>query len=192
MQRIVPIVDLPRLVAWECTWFATRSALAGRRWASHATGLRIIVKNASRQPDSFCTIGIAVEVTHRSQRRLFGLTGLAPLGDEVAPPHRPEPGRGQGRLRLLPTEAADTAGSPPALPPLSPLAWRAFDYGDLAEAITQLDHAIRYALRSLEMIVYGERSPAHQTLERGSASADHTSWSGAGAPEQNGGRGPIT
>ena len=33
-------------------------------------------------------IGIAVEVTHRSNRRVFGLSNGAPLRDGVAPPHR--------------------------------------------------------------------------------------------------------
>ena len=53
-------------------------------------------KNAAQLLDSVCMVGIAVGVTHRSRRRLFGLAGLALLGDEVAPTYRPEPGRGRG------------------------------------------------------------------------------------------------
>ena len=37
--------------------------------------------------------GIAVEVIHLAERRLFGLEGLTPLRDQVAPPRQPEPGR---------------------------------------------------------------------------------------------------
>jgi hypothetical protein len=41
-------------------------------------------------------VGIAVEVTHRSKRRLFGLRGLIPLRDAVRAPHRPNANRGRG------------------------------------------------------------------------------------------------
>ena len=37
------------------------------------------VKNATQLLDHFCAAGIAVEVTHRSKRRLFGLRGVAPV-----------------------------------------------------------------------------------------------------------------
>jgi hypothetical protein len=39
--------------------------------------------------DDFCAAGIAVEVTHRSKRSLFGLAGLTPLHDAVRPRGRP-------------------------------------------------------------------------------------------------------
>ena len=45
---------------------------------SLAAGLGMAVKNAAALLDAFCAAGIAVEVTHRSARRLFGLAGLAP------------------------------------------------------------------------------------------------------------------
>ena len=70
-------------------------------------------KNAIELLAGFCRDGIAVEVTHRSKRRLFGLAGLAPLRDEVAPPRRPEPGRGRGRPPAIRIEAEP----PPAPPP---------------------------------------------------------------------------
>ena len=104
------------LLDMERAWFTARSAVAGRRSNSRAgiaidllavaplisapslaTGLGMAMKNALELLDSFCADGIAIEVTHRSRRRLFGLAGLAPLRDEVLPPRRPEPGRGRGR-----------------------------------------------------------------------------------------------
>ncbi len=75
------------------------------------------VKNAALLLDDFCAAGIAIEVTHRSKRRLFGLTGLAPLRDAVRPPYRPEPGRRRGRPSLV----AEEAITMPALPPVPPL-----------------------------------------------------------------------
>ncbi len=37
------------------------------------------IKNAAALLDQFCAAGVAVEVTHRSKQRLFGLVGLALL-----------------------------------------------------------------------------------------------------------------
>ena len=90
----------------ERAWFAARTAVAGRRRTSRAalavdlmaatplvsattlaTGLGMAIKNAGALPAAFCAAGIAVEVTHRSKRRLFGLAGLAPLRDGVAAAH---------------------------------------------------------------------------------------------------------
>ena len=109
----------------ERAWFAARAAVAGRRRHSRAAaaidllaaaplvsasslaaGLGMAVKNAAALLEQFQKAGIVVEVTHRSKRRLFGLAGLAPLRDGVAPPRRPEPGRGRGRPPVLPAEAA--------------------------------------------------------------------------------------
>jgi hypothetical protein len=50
------------------------------------------VKNATALLDRFCREGIAIEMTHRSKRRLYGLAGLAPLRDGVAAPRRPSRG----------------------------------------------------------------------------------------------------
>ena len=96
---------LALLVAMERAWRAARGAVAGRRRHSRAAaavdllaaaplvsatslaaGLGMAVKNATLLLDDFCAAGIAIEVTHRSKRRLFGLTGLAPLRDVVRPP----------------------------------------------------------------------------------------------------------
>ena len=55
--------------------------------------LGIAVKNAIRILDELLAAGIAIEVTHRSKRRLFGLQGLTPLqrGGASALPARSEP-----------------------------------------------------------------------------------------------------
>ncbi len=103
----------------EGAWFEARAAVAGRRRHSHATtvvdllaavpllsattlarGLGLAVKNAIGLLDSLVIAGVAVEVTHRAKRRLFGLKGLERLAAVVRPPERPEPGRGRGRPPL--------------------------------------------------------------------------------------------
>ena len=114
----------------ERNWLSARSAVAGRRRNSRAAaavdflaaapllsattlaaGLGMAIKNAAALLEDFCTAGIAVEVTHRSARRLFGLVGLAPLRDEIAPPRRPMPGRSRGRPPSLRTEQGHDAGA---------------------------------------------------------------------------------
>jgi hypothetical protein len=157
---------LALLVALERAWRAARHAVSGRRRHSRAAaavdllagapllsatslaaGLGMAVKNATLLLDDFCAAGLAIEVTHRSKRRLFGLTGLAPLRDVVRPPYRPEPGRGRGRPPLM----AEEASTVPALPspPPTPLDRRPFDYSDLAHWMTQMDQTIRQARRAL-------------------------------------------
>ena len=49
---------------------------------SLAHSLDIAIKNAASLLDAFVARGIAIEVTHRSKRRLFGLKHLAPLREE--------------------------------------------------------------------------------------------------------------
>ena len=159
------------LLDLERAWFAARTAIAGRRRDSHAAaavdllaatpllsasslaaGLGIAVKTAIRLFDGLVAAGVAVEVTHRSKRRLFGLHGMTPLGDAVAPPYRPEPGRGRGRPPLL----VDAPERPPApLPPLTPIARKEFDYSDIEAAMAQADEAIRKARRALAGLARG-------------------------------------
>jgi hypothetical protein len=155
----------------ERAWFAARSQAAGRRRTSRAgaaidvlaaaplvsatslgRALGMAPQNAAALLDRFRADGIAIEVTHRSKRRLFGLAALAPLRDGVAPPRRPEPGRGRGRPPLRP--AADEVGAPidappPPLPPLTPLERRSFDYSGLDAAMALADAAMRSARRLL-------------------------------------------
>ena len=94
------------------------------------------------------------EVTHRAKRRLYGLAGLAPLRDEVAPPRRPEPGRGRGRPPVLPPEQASPPPPLPA-PALTPIARREFDTSDLEAAMAFVDEAIRRARRNLASLRSG-------------------------------------
>jgi hypothetical protein len=160
------------LMDMERAWFAARAAVAGRRRNSRApaavdilaaaplvsatslaAGLGMAVKNAAALLDAFCAAGIAVEVTHRSKRRLFGLAGLAPLRDAVRPPTRPDPTRGQGRPRLdQPDDPADSLV--PTLPsaPLTPIDRRQFDYSDLDQWMAQMDQAIRQTRRTLSAL----------------------------------------
>jgi hypothetical protein len=156
---------LQLLQTLERAWFAARSQAADRRSTSRAgaaidvlaaaplvsatslgKALGMATQNAAQLLDRFCADGIAIEVTHRSKRRLFGLAALAPLRDGVAPPRRPEPGRGRGRPPILPVEDAVTA--PPApLPPLTTLERRSLDYSGLDAAIAFADAAMRGARR---------------------------------------------
>ena len=63
--------------------------------ASLAKDLDMAIPNAAAFLDQFTAAGIAVEVTHRSKQRLFGLAMFAPLWRSQ--PRRPETGRGRGR-----------------------------------------------------------------------------------------------
>ena len=158
----------------ERAWFSARHAVASRRRNSRAaaaidilaaaplvsatslaTGLGMAVKNTTALLDGFCVEGIVVEVTHRSKRRLFGLAALAPLRGEVAPPRRPEPGRGRGRpLTLI---VADEVLSPPLPePPLTPIERRAFDYSDFEHWMAHADQAIRKTRNVLDQLARGQ------------------------------------
>jgi hypothetical protein len=138
----------------ERAWFTARAAVAGRRRHSRAAkasdllaatpvlsastlaaGLGMAVKNAAALLDTFRSVGLVIEVTHRSKRRLFGLAGLAPLREAVAAPRRPEPGRGRGRPVLMIDEPELPASQPPPVP-LAPIERRAFDYHELTEAMS--------------------------------------------------------
>jgi hypothetical protein len=160
------------LFALERVWFGARAAVAGRRRTSRAAaavdilataplvsatslaaGLGMAVKNATALLDAFCTAGIAVEVTHRSKRRLFGLSGLAPMRDAVRPPYRPDPSRSRGRPRLdQPHDPANRLV--PTLPsaPLTPIDRRRFDYSHLDHWMAQMDQTIQNARRTLDSV----------------------------------------
>ena len=163
------------LMDLERAWFGARAAVAGRRRDSHAAAavdrlaavplisatslaaaLGIAVKNSIRLLDDFVGGGIAVEVTHRSRRRLFGLKAMAPLADAVRLPYRPEPGRRRGRPpgRDLTDAIADPPELPPApLPSLTPVERRAFDYSDVEHDMAQLDRVVSQTKRALDTLV---------------------------------------
>jgi hypothetical protein len=161
---------LDALYAMERAWFQARHSIAGHRKDSNmaaavdllaaapllsattlAAILGIAIKSAIRILDALTTSGIAIEVTHRSKRRLFGLQGLAPLRQVVRPPYRPDPNRGPGRPRHgLVENLADMRS--PALPPLTPLDRRAFDFTALEEAMAHLDTVIRTSRSALRPI----------------------------------------
>jgi hypothetical protein len=163
---------LDLLYAMERSWFEARQGITGRRKTSHAAAavdvlaaapvisatslagvLGIAVKNAIRILDELQAAEIAIEVTHRSKRRLFGLKGLAPLRDVVRPPYRSDPSRGPGRPQLGVADDLPAVEFGP-LPPLTPIERRAFEYTALEEAIAHLDAVVRrtrHTLRSLTM-----------------------------------------
>jgi len=147
------------------TWLEARRRVGGRRSNSRAPlavdvmaatplisattlagAIGMSIKNAGVLLERFCADAVVVEVTHRSARRLFGLSGLAPLREVVRPPRRPEPGRGRGRPRILP-EASDPEPLAASPPPMAPLMARferpAIDYSALDAAMVFADQTIR-------------------------------------------------
>ena len=171
-------ITLLRLLERE--WFAARSAIRGRRRDLHAAaaidlmaaapvvsatslaaGLGIAVKNATALLDAFIARGIAIEVTHRSKRRLFGLKHLAPLRAEAALPRRAlrrrarmAPGPGSG------ANDADTADPPPlVLEPLrlTPLERKEFEFSDLDDWMREADQVIRRSQALLDELALAAR-----------------------------------
>jgi hypothetical protein len=131
---------------------------------SLAEGLGIAVKNAAELLDGFVARGIAIEVTHRAKRRLFGLKHLAPLREEAAPPRRPMPGRGRGRpphgARALVdgtqySEARDPAPPLAIGPALTPLEWEDFDFTDLDRWMREAERQIRRTKAVLDQLAAG-------------------------------------
>lgn len=153
---------LDLLVDLEPAWHAARrAAAAGRRRHSRApaaadvlaaaplasaatvaAALGVAPKNALAILAALVRDGVAVEVSRRAARRLWGLRGMAPLAEVVAPPRRPEPGRRRGRPRKE-MEAPAFEAPPPPLPPFTPAERRTFDYTELEAAIAAVDAAMR-------------------------------------------------
>jgi len=172
--------ELLRLLERE--WVAARYAVRARRRDSHAAAgidimaaspvisasslagsLGVAVKNAAALLEGFVAQGIALEVTHRSKRRLYGLKHLTPLREEAAPPKRPTPGRGRGRPPrgapgpVIATRYSEsfTSSHVPERPALSPLERQEFDFTDLDSLMRQTDLAIRRAKAALDQLVLG-------------------------------------
>jgi hypothetical protein len=169
----------------EREWFAARSAVCDRRRDSRAAaavdimaaapivsatslagGLGMAVKNALALLEAFVQRGIAVEVTHRSKRRLYGLKHLAPLREEAAPPRGPMPGRGRGRPPrgatgpIVTAEYSDAHSAAPRLadrPALSPIERQEFDFTDIDNWMRQADQAIRRAKAVLDQLAVPAR-----------------------------------
>ncbi len=174
-------IALLRLLEQE--WFAARSAVHDRRRDSHAAaavdamaaapvlsattlarGLGISVKNAAALLDSFVARGIAIEVTHRSKRRLFGLKHLAPLREEALPPRRAR--RGAGSIRRgdaarwpaigLPdleySDAGDAATPLRRQLVLSPLERKEFELTGLDDWMREADQVIRRSQAILDRL----------------------------------------
>jgi hypothetical protein len=154
-------------------WRMARGKVAGRRSTSRAglavdllaaapvlsattlaRAIGMSVKCATEHLDRFVATDVAVEVTHRSARRLFGLKGLAPLRDAVRPPYRPDPARGPGRPRAEVEDELPAAEFGP-LPPLTPIERRAFDYTALEEAMAHLDAVVRQVRCNLGALTVG-------------------------------------
>ena len=173
----------------ERRWVSARAAVAGRRRTSRAVlavdvlaatplisattlaaAIGMSVKNAIGLLDGFLAAGIVVEVTHRAKRRLFGLEGLAPLREQVAPPRRPEPGRGRGRPPIQDVAAATTAPPrpPPLGPPLGPIERRSLDYSDLEHWMAHSDQVVRTTRRALEQLAQGSRTAPDRPAQAGS------------------------
>lgn len=171
----------------ERSWTQARRSIGKRRSSSRATmavdlmaatpviSARTLADRLGMAPGSALSMlgelmetGIVVELTHRSKRRLFGLSGMGRMRDYVAPPRRPQPGRGRGRPRAMPE-----APEPAPLPEMPPV-WAGgglprpiFDYSDLDAAMAAADMAIRKTKQSLDRI-----RPAGQEPTEGEAGKD--------------------
>jgi hypothetical protein len=128
---------------------------------------------AIRLLDGLVGAGLAVEITHRSWRRLFGLKAMAPLAGAVRPPYRPDPGRGRGRPPIL-ADDDEITGPPPLLPPLTPIERRAFDYSELERCMALLDLSIGQTKRALDIVARGRESQIEAVLAQSAGDSDRS------------------
>jgi hypothetical protein len=178
----------------EREWFAARAAVRDRRRDSHAAaavdmmaaapvvsatslarGLGIAVKNAAALLDSFVSSGIAIEVTHRSKRRLFGLKHLAPLREEALPPRRARRTGGSTRRRdaapwpavaLPDPEYSDAGGAVPPLRQrlaLSRLEKEEFELTGFDDWMREADQVIRRSQAILDRLTQPAEPSAPQS-----------------------------
>ena len=156
-------------------WTAARGKAAGRRCTSRASiaidvlaaapllsattlagAIGMSIKAATELFDDFVDEGIAVEVTHRSARRLFGLIGMAPVREVTTAPRRPQPGRGRGRPAFVGEEDEAVQAAPSIPPPLTRFERPAIDYAALEEAMAQCEQLIRSTKRTLDRLRDGD------------------------------------
>jgi hypothetical protein len=131
-----------------------------------ARAIGMSIKCTSELLDRLVAKEIAVEVTHRSARRLFGLAEMAPVRAATTAPRRPIPGRGRGRPRS--EDLAEASVAPPApLPPMSRYERPVIDYAALEAAMLECERVIRSTRRSLD----GLRQPGFGT-ERNEKQSD--------------------
>ena len=161
---------LEMLRSLERGWLAARARVPAQRSTSRAAlavdvmaatplisattlarAIGMSIKCTTDLLDRFVGEEIAIEVTHRSARRLFGLAEMAPVRDATAAPRRPVPGRGRGRPRLEgPLEEIAAPTGP--LPPISRFQHPPIDYGALEEAMAHCDAVIRTARLRLQAL----------------------------------------
>jgi len=134
---------------------------------SLAHSLGIAVKNATLLLDAFVACGIAIEVTHRSKRRLYGLKHLAPLRDDAKPPRRARSARVMARHeagtwpadpRRDAEHAADGDGVCRPLV-MTPLQRQEFEYGVLDDWMREADQLIRRTQAVLDCLAQERRTP---------------------------------
>lgn len=172
-------------------WLSARAAVPARRSTSRAPaaldlmaatplisattlarGIGLSIKSAIALLEAFVREDIAVEVTHRAARRLFGLKGV---GEEVKkvvrPPYRPQPGRGPGRPRLeLPEQEVAAPAPLPAFVPVARL-FPPIDYSGLEAAMAHCEQVIREARRRLGAIARPP-SPDARAIAEAEAAGD--------------------
>ncbi len=162
---------LEMLRSLERSWVSARARVPGRRSTSRASlAIDVIaaaplisattlagvigmsIKSATELLDRFVAGGAAVEVTHRSARRLFGLAGMTPLREVATPPRRPLPGRGRGRPRLVPEDVIQATPAPEPLPPAARFERPKIDYAALEAAMAHCDQVIRQSRARLQSL----------------------------------------
>jgi hypothetical protein len=167
---------LQLLMDLEREWFSARGSVAGRRSNSRAAmaidvmaatpllssttlakAIGMSIRSATDLLDEFVRDGLVVEVTHRAKRRLFALSGLTPLRDEIALPRRPLPGRSPGRPRHDRPGVEVLEPVPTPAPALSPIIRKAIDYSDLETWMAHADAVIRQTKRKLDQMAQGVR-----------------------------------
>jgi hypothetical protein len=115
-----------------------------------AKAIGMSIKCTTELLDRFVATEIAVEVTHRSARRLFGLAEMAPVRTATTAPRRPIPGRGPGRPPIERNLPVQELAQPPLLPPVSRLERPPIDYGALDAAMAHCDAVVRSTRRRLQ------------------------------------------
>lgn len=157
--------ELLRRLEWD--WAQARSQIVGRRSTSRASAaidvlaaapllsattlasiLGMSIKSAIALLDDFVARGVAVEVTHRSARRLFGLPAMRPVRDVTTAPRRPVPGRGQGRPSEI--NVIEAIVEAPMLPRRIRSERPQIDYAALEAAMAECERAMREARRVLD------------------------------------------